>query len=301
MKGNIRIATSIVFGIVVVLGALYERTFNAGTAQAEVVTDTAEQRAPAPLRTYIQPEDRDGNGTDDWKDEVQLQKAAEEKVLAQYESVSVDEDTHTVQFTRDFFKDYIIGAAAGEITEENQEDFINASVTTLEQELQDELYTDDDIVIGGSDLPAIRTYGNIIAEILFRNAVTSESDAVLNILDRYLTSNNESDLEAFDPIIESYRAYLDETTHAEVPLPLVDAHLDLINTYNAILQDLIAFRNSPNDPLLSVLRASRFEDDALGFQNALLQIFARLHTEGARYEHDEPAEQLRTSLIQIAL
>jgi len=270
-------------GILLVTGAFY-----VGASDETVEGDITVVAKP-PERTYIAPQDSDGDGISDWAEELLNDREAISEELGPEEPY-VPPSTLTQKFSVKFFQDYLYSKGFGGYDTETKEELAKKAVEVLGNEARDNVYTIDDIVIGLDDSPAaFHQYGNRIAEIIIESSQPTKNNvAEMDILEQAMETKNQAKLVELDPIIEAYRQYFEQTKLVPVPPSLVQQHIDLVNVYNAILNDLLAMRVVFEDPLLALLRVKRYPDDVGGMVYVYYNIDRVLRREGITYGDDEP-------------
>ncbi len=75
-----------------------------------------------------------------------------------------------------------------------------------------------------------------------------------------------------------------------VPRPLLKEHLDLINTYEAVYQDIEAMTLSLEDPVVALLRIRRYAEDALGLRLALENMYDALSPYANQFSPTDSAQ-----------
>lgn len=266
--------------VIIISGSFYVSASNE-RIDGEV---TAVNQAPA--RTYIHAPDSDNDGVSDWAEELieDRQVIAEEVDPTQ---PYVAKNTLTERFSIDFFKDYLYSKGYGTV-ELDREEIIERAMVVLKDEARDRIYTIDDITLDPEDTTeAHRKYGNRIAEITISYTTPSEASE-LDIINRALDTKNPELLKDLDPIISSYRAYLEQTLATPVPASFVKQHVDLINVYNAILNDLTAMQAVYHDPMLGLLRLKRYPDDVEGLIYVYFSFDRAFRQAGITFKEDEP-------------
>lgn len=289
MKGNIRIAVALVFGILIVLGAFYVR-HNTSVAEQGAIAVVPSAEA---VKEYIRVNDSDSDGTSDWEEELQQKTIREADALGEFETPEGEgaplDETLTGQFARSFFERYVRGKMTGKVSDETKTQFLGSSLGTLEAVTRDVPLTKKDITVGDSSMETARAYGNAVADITFQYSLTAGEEDVLLILKDALDVDDEARLSALDPYIASYEQFLAETKKLAAPPQLVNTHLSLLNTYQALLGDLRAMRDAFNDPLRSLIRVKRYGEDEVALLHAITSLYASLHATGIRYTDEEPA------------
>lgn len=273
----------VAFGVgVILIGGSFYVSASGETVPGDVTAITPS----APERQYIKPSDSDGDGISDWAEEL----------LRDRESLSRDLDpaqeyvlpsTLTGRFSIKFFQDYLTQKGLGS-SGEDKDELAKKAIEILEREAKDRIYTLDDITLSLDDSPEARkAYGNRIAAITADYDVPSKLDEI-EILNRALQSENPKRLEELDPIIQSYKNYFEETKKTPVPPGLARQHVDLLNVYNALLNDITAMRYMFEDPLLGTIRFKRYNDDVAGLVYVYYNIDRTLKRTGVSYSEDEP-------------
>lgn len=282
MKGSVRIGGAVLCGIAIVAMAFWMRP-HTPPPEGNVAA------VAAPERQYIQTKDSDGDGTKDWEEELSSEQF---KTIADPVPATTDggeyetPDTLTGQFAESFFKDYMqakmrIGAVGPE------EQVIASAVESIEKVTRDTLFTTRDIVVSPeADLSALRAYGNSVAHIIDTHSIDNINETL--ILKQALDANDPEILTYLKPIREVYEKIIRDTLDLSVPAPLIQEHLNLLNTYEAIHSDIEAMEKAFEDPLLTLARIKRYEDDAAGLLLALANLHEALKAMGIIYAEDEP-------------
>lgn len=81
----------------------------------------------------------------------------------------------------------------------------------------------------------------------------------------------------------------DESLLVPVPRVFLKQHLDLINTYEAMYQDISAMALSVEDPAVALLRIKRYREDALGLGLALQNMYDALEPHAGLFSANDPA------------
>jgi len=275
-----RIAGALLAGAALIAGALLLRSY-------QNTNTTVEQNAAvvvtAPQRTAIKTLDENGDGVPDWQESLLVTQALSLASTTDYTAP----ETLTGQFALDFFENIVRAENYGAFGDSPDELVIAAS-NRLAQSVIDKLYTIEDITVSeNTSLDAITSYGETIAEITTRYPGASLESEVL-ILERALRDQNSEELDALDGKITVYQNIIQDTLALPVPNSYTTEHLNLINSYQAILNDIVAMRNAFTDPMLTLLRMKRYQDDANGLSFSFSNIFTKLQTEGATWNNDSP-------------
>tara|TARA_B100000508_G_scaffold14367_2_gene9808 strand:+ start:2516 stop:3412 length:897 start_codon:yes stop_codon:yes gene_type:complete len=284
MNGQInpRVVGATVIGFALVAGAYTISSFNAPVAEPQ----QANVQAASVKRVAIDVLDNDNNGIEDWRDEfvttnpVVLDEAAS--------STYTPPDTVTGQMGISFMEGIIRSKGYGPFGR-TQDEVINDTANLLATETVYDLYDTPDIeIIEDWDEEDIKNYGNTIANVIFENSIPN-MDGELFILHDILTTNDQSRITELNSLVEVYRGYRDDTLKVPVPAILVKQHLDLINTYHAIHQDISAMTLTFDDPAVTLLHLKRYQDDASGLAYALQNMYFGLEPYADLFVVADPA------------
>jgi len=284
MKGQInpKILGSTVIGFALIAGAYTvshfgepRQTYQPANAQSAISTQ----------RVAIATADSDNNGIEDWRDEFITTKPV---VLNQASSTYTPPDTLTGKMSIGFMENIIRAHGYGPFGSSDDE-IIQNTIDTLSRETENSLYDTPDVTIMKEwDNDDIVNYANTVAATVYRNSIP-DLEGELYILHDIVTNKNESRMVELQSLVEVYRGYRDDTLKIPVPAFLVKEHLDLINTYNAILMDIEAMTLTFEDPAFALLRLKRYEDDATGLAYALQNMFLALEPHASLFTIDDPA------------
>jgi hypothetical protein len=194
--------------------------------------------------------------------------------------------TITDRFAEQFLEKIIRTGAGKTMTEEEKAQLVIDSVATLTAETRDTLYTQAHIKsIPKNDLVTLREYGNTLGAIFLADTDQNESELV--ILGRAVEENNPEGLKALKPIEQAYAAALRSILAVETPSSFAKQHVDLLNALSMVKTDITAMQQTFSDPLGSLLRIKRYEDDVKGLFYALDTIRTVLEKNGIVYTSGE--------------
>lgn len=88
-------------------------------------------------------------------------------------------------------------------------------------------------------------------------------------------------------IQDGYDAMIARLLLVKVPEPLIDEHLLLLNSMQAIRDDVDGFMKAFDDPLIAFLRTKRYESDITGLSTAVEGIRTSLEKEHIVYGNIE--------------
>lgn len=288
INNNPRVFGAFLVGVALVSGAYVISNFGKSsiqnTTRAVAVTPQLQERP------FIPVVDADGNGIEDWREEFVL---SEEIILP----VTVSKVTYeppttlTGKISEQFFESVLRAQMAG--IGATKQDIVTRtadSIATLST--ADTLYTDQDIIIVPTTDIAIRTYGNSIGLSITRNDIKEGYENELTIMQRALQAEDESLLVELVPHTSMYKNLRDEALKIPVPQALAKQHLDLVNTYHALYKSLSDMQLAFTDPMVSLMRIKRYQDDATGLNNALINVYTALIPYAGLFTVDDPAVAL---------
>lgn len=277
MSSNPRILAASVIGLILVVASFIisrsDKPVGAANSSVAIKTES--------VRTFVPINDTDGDGVPDWRENIPDGAA----------------ETETASSSR---TETLAAELAQLMLNSNGEEGVSYSTTTvvddtassLISEAVDEQYTSDDITTSADNsLPALKAYGNKIAEIAIKNSVPEGSDDELTVLNRSFTSGGQEELKKLDPIIDSYSKMVEDMLTVTVPNSMTAEHLALTNVYRALLEDIKAFQNVYSDALPAMLRFRRYPEDASALYTAISNLYLKLYESGIQWNESDIASQ----------
>jgi len=272
-----RISGALLAGAALIAGALLVNSYadsNTTTTQDAVVVTAA------PLRTAIKITDNNDDGVPDWQESLLVTSALD---MASTTDGFKEPDTLTEKFALSFFQDMVRAENYGAFGDTQEELVLEAS-NTLAAQAVDVLFTTQDIRVSpDNSAEALSAYGEAVARITTLYPDTSEENATV-ILARSLRTQSSTELAALDIKIEVYTNILQDTKELAVPNNLQREHLNVLNSYQAVLTDIQAMRTAFTDPMLALLRMKRYEDDNIGMAISLQNLYQKLVDGGATWD-----------------
>lgn len=279
---NPKITGSLLVGVALVAGAYVFTNFGQTKPVEQQVA--VESKEPV-LRTAIDVSDEDQNGIEDWKDEfvssatVVVDSSAEEytppETLTGQIGISVTEDIIQSK------TDNIFGLTNEEVIEKNTqallktvelEPFGSSDINIMEE------WDDDDIV----------NYANTVATVVITYN-NPEAEYELDILRSVMEDGQTDRLSEIADLAGAYTNYYTDTLKIPVPSILAKEHLDLINTYKAVAEDLEGMVMAFEDPMVTFLHLTRYQDDALALAYALENMYTALEPHADLFTVEDPA------------
>lgn len=270
--GRFSIGASVFVGIALVAGAYFLR----GNVTADTnLEDPRAFVAALPLREYQETKDTDGDGLRDWLEELIGTNAKVNDALKEATTTATSTpfvaDTETEKFAISFFEEVLSTHGGKDLTEEEKAAILQKSMREYRSLNSNTLYLRKDIVIGeetGND--AVRAYGNATGEaILAHNAKPEGTETELVILGRALREDDVSLLSDLSIVRKNYEGMVTALLPLRVPKDAVEEHLALLNTLQAVRDDVAGFEKAFEDPLVAFLRIQRYENDVAAMVEAL--------------------------------
>ncbi len=282
MKGIVRIGVSVVIGIGIILGALYVNSVQTPLEPLEATADIIV--APAPTRASFETEDVDNDGVPDWKEIFETIEVSSSSSSAPEEEIYTPPTTLTGKFSEAFLQDYLDGKMAGEDFSDPT-DFVESAIEGIDASVSSKKHTRAEITIVPATYESVRAYGNEIGSIMQSGDTSTENEIL--ILERAFSTNDESALEALAPIQEAYSDAVAEMLVIPVPDTLSTSHITLLNVLESMSTNIDAMTQAFNDPLYTLARISKYNDDTTSGVSALKEISNTLNEEDITYENTE--------------
>lgn len=239
-------------------------------------------------RSYIDIEDENGDGVPDWRDAL---IDTEPIVIDQSTSTYERPKTVTGKYAINFLEDFLRAKTHG-VFGDSQEELVAHTNKALAESAIDVLFTEDDItIVETEDSSVLKAYGNHIATIALSSNASTENEVI--ILQDTLQYNKPERLLDLDPIAADYVNMVKQMLEAPVPAKYAKEHLDLLNAYNAIREDIKGMQKLYSDPMYTFIRLKRYEDDVLGMSNAVKNLYDALYLrDKIEWTENEPASRL---------
>ena len=284
-QSNSRVFGAFLIGFAIVSGAYMANTLNRSIVST---TENVSNVIDAPLRVAIPVKDSNEDGIEDWREEF-VKTAPIITTISDEDYVTPD--TLTGQASLAFMQRIISAKSRGDL-ESSQMDILNDTVSSLTSENEDKIYSIRDIIISEDVLDnAIYNYGNAAASAIIENNVVGLRNELLIVRDILnSTTPKEEDIEELKLRAQVFRNTRDSTLNIPVPKIFVKEHLDLINTYNALHKDISSMISVGNDPLRTLIRLKRYDEDTSGLLLALGNMYTALDSQDiVTFKESDPA------------
>lgn len=279
---NPKILGSIIIGVAIVAGTYTVANF--GESRMRAPAAVIESQAPA--RVAIAVTDKDSNGIEDWRDQLVPTPAA--VVITQASSTYELPTTLTGRMSIQLLENYLQSKNNGPFGNTNEE-LVSEAIETLSDGSKQDLYDTPDITILETWTDEdVKNYANTMAGAVISNNV-KDVDLEVNILYDALVRGNTERLDELKIISDIYKRTLEDSIAVPVPAHFAKYHLDLINSYNALQQDIEVFSQATNDPALALVRFKRYQDDALALRLSLQNMYLALSPYSDLFSNSDPA------------
>jgi len=184
-------------------------------------------------------------------------------------NTTAEPQTLTERLAQEFFSSYLsLGGAQKSLSNTEATHLVDEFLTDAQQAQPLTYYSKDDIsVSSATSIDALRTYANAMGRIIRMHAVETENEAV--ITNNAVQQDNPEMLAQLDPIIESYEGMLADSLELPVPHNAQQIHLNILNAYARILQNIVGMQAAFTDPVKALQSVSTYQANA----NELLRAF----------------------------
>ncbi len=265
---NQKILGSFLVGIALVLGAVIYSNFGIG----QLSQPASVSGANVPARTAIAVTDKDENGVEDWRDTFFTTEAIiDDSASSTYEAPTTVTGQLGIQFLESMIRSRYYGSLG-----QTKEEVIDTTVDNLTRATQQELYDTRDVIIMSTWTDAdIKNYANAMADAILINNVEGVGNE-LEIMNGAINNGKTERLKELEPVADIYANTLEDSLKIPVPSPFLKQHLDLLNSYRAVQEDISAMSLAVSDPMVSLVRFKRYQDDTLGLAMSLQNMYVGL-------------------------
>ena len=284
-QSKTRIIGAFVIGFAIVGGAYTVSNFGQSSVpppdtSAATAALTTVTREPLPVTDVNQ------DGIEDWRESFVSGAlvSVDEDVSDEY----VVPDTLTDQMGIAFMQEIIRAKGYGAVGK-SEEEVITQTVAQIAARASDEIFDYRDITISqDTSNEAVRIYGNAMADAIILNS-NPDLRYELEILQDVAETQSPEAAAELALLAEVYEKMLEDSLTISVPAIFVKEHLDTINVYNALYQDILSMSQALSDPMLSLVRLKRYEEDALGLAYAFQNLYLAFEPYAAYFERDDSA------------
>src|SRR3989344_1766301 len=279
-----RVIGAFAVGFAIVAGAYTISSFTKPTLS--VPTPSVATVAAAPTRVAISVQDTNSDGIEDWRETFITPSQTIRKVTST--TTPFVPETITEQFGVNFFQD-IVRMKGYDGIGRTKEQVLSDSINDLTALAKDKIIDVRSIEVGtDSSGQAVRTYTNAHADIILTYGKTGTRHE-LEVLDELLKTNNPEAAEELGIIATAYKNMSEQVQTLVVPPQLAKMHLDLINVYQALYFDILAMQGAITDPMVSLVRLQRYEDDAAGLVYAMENMYQAVLPYAKEFQRNDSA------------
>lgn len=279
---NPKILGSFLIGFALVAGSYTISNFGQPTAHLPALA--LESKAPA--RVAITVTDKDDNGVEDWRDQFFTIEpiTLNEANASEYTTPT----TLTGRLSISLLENVVRSKNAGPFGR-GDDVVIDETLSVYTDEARDRLYEVKDVeIIEQWDETVIKNYANTMAGIVLNVNVTPKENEV-GIFNDIVTRGDTKRMAELIEILNGYKSILEQSATVPVPSIFVKEHLDILNTYNAIYNDILAMTKVSEDPALALIRLKRYQEDAIGLNLAMQNMNNSLKPYSQLFSASDPA------------
>lgn len=292
MGGRFRIGASVLVGLVIIAGTYFLR--NDVTASTDI-EDPRTFVAALPQREYQETQDTDNDGLRDWLEELigtdpNISNASSTAPLTPKGSTTpFIADTETEKFTISFFEEILKTHGGKNLSSDEKQAVFAKSMRQFSSLNTGTLYLRSNINISeAGNADDVRSYGNDAGGVIVEAGNNPKKvEPELVILGSALEADDAALLADLTIIHEGYTEMISRLLDVSVPEPLIDEHLLLINSMQAVADDIDGFEKAFDDPLVAYLRTKRYASDVKGLTDAIEGIRTTLEKERVVYRAGE--------------
>lgn len=255
---------------------------NARTVTSETEALIAQAREP------IEVTDRDNNGIEDWKDAILDRQPSLAETTAKTPDTYTMPETLTGKLSIELLQEMISGRIYGPVADATPDDIVEELVDQAMLQTNDRMYYLSDLNVSVDTADAIRNYANLAALIMTKHNV-SGSDGELTILNDALQNSDPERLDDLSILIQAYTNMRDDFLTLPVPPALAAEHLDLINVFTAIRNDIEGMQLVFDDSVVALVRIRQYESHAESFGYALQNLAIALERYAPIFNTTDPA------------
>jgi hypothetical protein len=279
---NSKVLGAFVVGALLVSGAYLVANSKSSAPVNSAASVTAVE---SPLRQPIAVQDSNNDGIEDWQ-EVFISGSPIINASTTEDYVAPDTLTGSVGVS---FFEQILSTEAYQGIGRSKEQIIADTVTKVSAYAADKIFNVSDLVVKeDNSAVAIKNYANAHAEAIINNGIPGLRNE-LEVIREILDGKTEPGLQELELISSVYQNTRDQVLLIPVPNTLAKEHLDLINVYNALYNDIKAMTKVVSDPMLTFVRMKRYQDDSNALKLALQNMYRALKPYANDFGPDDKA------------
>jgi len=270
-------------GLVLVGGAYLATNFGEPSPLYQTAGDPA---AIEPLkRVAIEVEDRDNNGIEDWRDSFVTNEPI---VITQTTELYKPPETFTGKASIQLLQGLLESKIYAPISP-TPERVVAETINRINDSLPVKTFTSRDIItIENFNTQDVVNYGNLVASIVYKYDMGNQ-DNEFRMLQDILANDSSDRIPELEAIANVYKNYVEDTRAVPVPVFMAKEHLDLINSYQAVHEDIKGMTLALSDPLPSLAFLDRYPDSTEALRLSFTNIYYSLEAFSEDFGPDDPA------------
>jgi len=270
-------------GLVLVGGAYLATSF--GGPDVQLQTASSQNAVTAIERVPIEVFDQDNNGLEDWRDTfVNNEPIILERTAADFTLPDTITSRASIQLLEGLVNSKIYAPVAP-----GKEKIVADTVNMVTNDIEVKIYRTSELsIMSDWDIQDVVNYGNTVAATIYRHNLPEAIDEV-DLLDDILRSESPERMVELKAIAEMYKAYAEDTILIPVPDILAKEHLDLINSYQAIYEDIYGMTTSFSDPVRALAHSKRYLNSTQGLRLSLENMMYGLEPYARDFDVNDPA------------
>lgn len=225
--------------------------------------------------------DTDGDGSADGEETAQNRnplksgpddKMANFKIVASVSAEENNELTKTDILARDFFANFLALRESGNINEESAGQLTESFLANINQQQTEDRYKISDLkIINEEEKNSVKDYGNNLAEIIKKYYGLREENE-LTIINRALETQDETELQKLNAVINFYEDASSELIKIKVPKSIAYEHLITANSAWNIAQALKLTKIFFIDTVQGLIGLKQYQSESERANNSLENI-----------------------------
>lgn len=267
---NSKVLGAFAVGAILVAGSYLAANLKpvTGTNSASLSVTTVE----SPLRVPIAVQDSNNDGIEDWQ-EVFI--SGSPIINSSTSEDYAPPETLTGSVGVSFFEQ-VLSADAYQGIGRSREQIIKDTVTKISAYAADKIFNVSDLTLKQDiSAAAIKAYANTHAEAIINSGIPGLRNE-LDVIREILSGKTEPGLQELELISKVYLNTRDQVLLIPVPNTLAKEHLDLINVYSALYNDINAMTKVVSDPMLTFVRMKRYQEDVTALTLTLQNMYLAL-------------------------
>lgn len=280
---NSKVLGAFAVGAILVAGSYLAANLKpvTGTNSASLSVTTVE----SPLRVPIAVQDSNNDGIEDWQ-EVFISGSQITNSSSSTDYIAPETLTGSVGVS--FFQE-VLSAKAYEGIGRSREQIIEDTVKKISVYASDKVFNVSDLTLKpDTSAEAIKSYANAHAEAIINSGIPGLRNE-LEVIREVLSGKTEPGLQELELISKVYLNTRDQVLLIPVPNTLAKEHLDLVNVYSALYNDIAAMTKVVSDPMLTFVRMKRYQEDVSALRLSLQNMYFALKPYANDFGKDDKA------------